>query len=327
MNSPKVSIIVLNWNGLKYTIECLESLKKITYPNYEVILIDNGSKENEAGVLEEKYKDYIKLIKNKENLGFAEGNNVGIRISNGEYILTLNNDTKVEPNFLDELVKCAQNHPQAGSIQTKMIFSQHPEIIDSAGLLYSRNGLGFNRGAYQSINEYTEEKEIFGCCAGACLYKRGALEDIKINDEYFDKDFFTNYEDVDLAFRLQWAGWKSWYCPKSIVYHQRGATTGVKSKFIIYHSRRNQIWTWLKNFPFSFILKNLHWLFITEIAQAGLDLLRQRPIGIKAKFDAYLNLGKILKKRGKIKKKVDFSEIEKWFILRWRIKIPKELIR
>ncbi len=323
---PKVSIIILNWNGLKDTIGCLDSLKKITYPNYEVILVDNGSKGNEADVLEEKYKGYIKVIKNKENLGFAEGNNVGFRevMKKGvsEYILALNNDTLVEPDFLNKLVECAIRHTQAGSIQPKMVFSWNPQFIDSAGHLYSKNSLAFNRGAYELVDKYNDEDEIISCCAGACLYKKEALEDIKINNEYFDKDFFTSYEDVDLGFRLQWSGWKSWYCPKAVVYHKRGATTGIRSPFIIYYFARNQVWTFFKNFPNNFLLKNFLWFFIAELTQVGLNLLRKKPIILKAKFDAYKNLGKILNKKKQIKKTVDFSEIEKWLIFKWRITAP-----
>jgi len=326
MNHSKVSIIILNWNGLKNTIECLESLKKITYPNYEVILVDNGSKGNDADILKEKYKDYIRLIRNKKNLGFAEGNNVAIRevIKEGksDYILLLNNDTAVEPDFLDELIKCAKRHLNTGSIQPKMVFSWNPRFIDSTGHLYSKNSLAFNRGAYESVDKYNEENEIISCCAGACLYRISALKDIAIEDEYFDKDFFTSYEDVDLGFRLQWAGWKSWYCPKSVVYHKRGATTGIRSPFIIYHFSRNQTWTFFKNFPISFLLKNFSWFFIAEIFQIGLNLLRRKPIILKAKIDAYRNLGKILRKKKQIKKTIDFKEIEKFLILKWRITAP-----
>jgi len=325
MNYPKVSIIILNWNGLENTIKCLESLKRVTYQNYEVVLVDNGSKENDVDVLGKKYKNYITLIRNEKNLGFAEGNNVAIRevIKEGksDYILLLNNDTTIEPNFLTELVECSEKHPQAGSIQPKMILAKF-NCIDSAGLEYSKNGFGFNRGAYEPIEKYNEEEEILGCCAGACLYRKEALDEIEVNRDYFDKDFFCSYEDVDLAFRLQWAGWKSWYCPQAIVYHLRGATTGIRSNFIIYHSARNQVWTLVKNFPNRFLLKNFHWIFIAETSQMVLNLLRKKPIILRAKFDTYKDLRKIFEKRKKIKKVVNFSEIEKWFIFKWRITSP-----
>lgn len=323
---PRVSIIILNWNGWEDTVKCLESLSQITYPNYEVIVVDNGSKGDDADILAEKYKGYIKLIRNKENLGFAEGNNVAIRevIKEGKsnYILTLNNDTTVEPNFLNELIKCAKRHPKVGSVQPKMLFSWNPDFIDAAGLIYSKNGLGFNRGAYERADKYNKEEEILGCCAGACLYKVEALKDVIIEGEIFDKDFFAYYEDFDLALRLRWAGWKSWYCPKAIVYHKRGATGGVYSSFTIYYGGRNKVWNFFKNLPDEVIFKNFLLFLVAEMGEISLNLLRKRPIILKAKFDAYRQLEKILKKKRQIKKKVDSSEIEKWLISKWRITVP-----
>lgn len=331
--NPKVSIIILNWNGLEDTIECLESLKKITYPNYEVIVVDNGSKGNDADVLEEEYGDYIKLIRNKENLGFTEGNNVAIRevINEGksDYIMLLNNDTTVEPNFLDELVKCAKRHPEAGSIQPKMIWASQSTLIDSAGLLYSKTGFGFDRGKFELVEKYNKEEEILGCCAGACLYQTEAVKDILIDGEFFDKDFFAYYEDFDVALRLQWAGWKSWFCPKALVYHKRGAAGGIKSKLTAYYGTKNQNWNLFKNLPAKFILKNLHLILFAQVAQIGINLLKGRflllPSIIKGRIDGYLGFGKILKKKKRIKKRVDFSVIEKFLILKWRVKIPKEI--
>lgn len=222
---PRVSIIILNYNGLKDTIECLETLKKITYPNYEIIVVDNGSKGSDTKILEEKYKNYIKVIRNKENLGFAGGNNVAIRkvIENGKskYILLLNNDTTVEPNFLDELVKCAEKHPKAGSIQVKMILAKFPQYIDSIGLEFSKTGFCFNLGAYQDSRFFNKEKEILGPCAGAALYKVEAVRDIFIDNEFFDEDFFCYYEDFDVALRLRWAGWESYYCPTAIICYKK----------------------------------------------------------------------------------------------------------
>lgn len=328
-STPRVSIIILNWNGLKNTIDCLESLKKTKYPNYEIIVVDNGSKGNEAGMLEKKYKDYIRLIKNKENLGFAEGNNVAIReiikAKTSDYILTLNNDITVEPDFSSELIDTVRIHPEAGSIQCKMIWTRDKGLIDSAGFKFLKPGLIFNIGRFEPVENYDREKEVLGCCAGACLYKIEALEDVRINDEYFDKDFFAYCEDVDLALRLQWMGWKSWYCPKAVVYHQKGAATGVGSSFIIFHNRRNQIWVGIKNFPFRFLLKNLPGLLLSDIVQVGLDFLKRRSIGtiivgIKAKFVGYFCSGEMFKKRNKIPKKIHFSEIEKFFISSWDLK-------
>ena len=334
--NPLVYIIILNWNGLKDTIGCLESLKKIGYPNYQVIVVDNGSAEDEGKILEEKYCDYAQIIRNSKNLGFAEGNNVAIRkvieAKTSDYILTLNNDITVEPDFLAELIKAAQRHPKAGSIQCKMVWARDKRLIDNAGFRFLKPGLVFNRGRFEPVENYDREKEILACCAGACLYKNEALEDIRMDEEYFDKDFFAYCEDVDLALRLQWMGWKSWYCPKAIVYHQIGASTGLGSSFIIFHDRRNHIWMKIKNLPLLFLLKNLPGLLLSDIVQIGLDFLKKRPIktiviGIKGKLDGYFRSGKMLKKRKKIPKKVHFSEIEKFFISSWSLRTIKDVKR
>ena len=329
---PKVSIIILNWNGLKDTIQCLDSLKKITYPNYEVVVVDNGSKGNDADVLEEKYQGDIRLIRNKENLGFAEGNNVAIReiIKEGQskYILFLNNDTTVEPDFLDKLVECAEKHPKAGSIQPKLIWAFHPKLFDSAGLEYSRTGFGFDRGKFRPIGEYNQEEEILAGCGAALFCRVEVLEDIKINNEYFDSDFFATYEDFDLGIRMRWAGWQNWYCPESVVYHFRGKSLGTRSKFSSFYGTRNQTWCLFKNFPASFVLKNLYFIIPAQIAQIGINLIKGRfsllPSIIKGRIEGYSGLGKILKKKKKIKKNIHFSEIEKFIIACWRAYIPKK---
>src|SRR4030042_2187559 len=135
--NPKVSIIILNWNGLEDTIECLNSLKKITYPNYKVILVDNGSKGNDARVLREKFGDYIHLIENDRNYGYAKGVNIGIRYalanSASEYILLLNNDTVVAPDFLNQLVKLAESDSSVGIVGPKTYYYGSSSRLESIG--------------------------------------------------------------------------------------------------------------------------------------------------------------------------------------------------
>ncbi len=331
----KTYVITPDYNGTKYLENYFESLFSQTYKNFKIVFVDNSPNNDSINFIKEHYGDKLKkekiiLIKNPENYGFAESNNLGIKKAfedkECEYILCLNNDTKLSSEFLEEMIKCADKHPDAGSIQAKMIWGRYPELIDSVGIEYSKNGLGFNRGAYEPFDKYNKEEEIFGCCAGACLYRKEALEDVKLYDEYFDKDFFAYYEDFDLTFRLRWAGWKTLYCPKAVVYHYRGATGGVISDFAIYHGGRNYVWTLFKNIPKSYILKNFYLIILGELAQVGINLLRKKPIIIKAKIDAYKNFGKFLKKKKKIKRRVDFKELEKWFIMKWRVKIPKNVI-
>ncbi|AIJ04917.1 glycosyl transferase family protein [Methanocaldococcus bathoardescens] len=325
-------IVTPDYNGTRFLKDYFESLFNQTYQNFKIVFVDNSPNNDSIDYIKKNYEDKLKegkiiIIKNPENYGFAKATNIGIKKAfedkECKYIVCLNNDIKAEPNFLEELIKCAERHPDAGSIQPKMIWGLYPELIDSAGIEYSKNGLGFNRGAYEPVDKYNEEEEILGCCAGACLYRREALEDVKIDDEYFDEDFFAYYEDFDLALRLQWSGWKAWYCPKAIVYHYKGGTGGVISDFTVYHCGRNYTLTVFKNLPNQYIIKHFYLIILAELAQIGINLLRGKPVIIKAKIDAYKNLRKFLKKKKKIKKRVDFKDLEKLFIMKWRANIPK----
>jgi len=297
--NPKISIIILNWNGLENTVECLESLKKITYPNYEVIVVDNGSKENDVDVLKEEYRDYIKLIRNKENLGFADGNNVGIlevlKNKEVEYIFCLNNDIVVEPDVLDKLLKVAEDKKfkDFGSFQPKMVWYYHRDLMDSAGLLYSKNSLGFNRGGFESVEKYNELKEIFGCCGGAAFYRRKVVEElVKEDKEFFDSDFFAYYEDCDVSFRLLWRGWKCCFVPEAVVYHKRGGDTESISEFSSYLRHRNNLYVVFKNLPKSFIIKNFLIIFLAQIISIIINFIRRGTFGfkvLKAKINAFRN--------------------------------------
>ena len=329
----KVAVIILNYNALNNTIECLESLKKVPDSDYRVIVVDNGSDKNDAAVLEDKYKNFITLIKCEENLGFAEGNNKGIQAAladkDCQYIFCLNNDAIVKADALRELVQCAdkEDFKEFGSFQPRMLWYYHWNLIDAAGLWYSKNGFGFSRGGFEVAEKYDKAVEIFGCCGGACLYRADAVRDVMINGDFFDRDFFAYYEDFDVAFRLQWAGWKSRYCPSSIIYHKRGETAGVRSKFTAYYGTRNQIWNLVKNVPLQSVLKNVFFILVAQLAQVAINILKGRfdILGeiFKGKRDGWLKLGKILEKREAIKKKVAPKAIEKWFIWKWRVKSPK----
>ena len=327
MNQVKTSIIILNYNGRRFLKRCLDSIFKQDYKNYQVVFVDNASSDDSVEFVKNRYTQMIiskrlKIIVNDKNYGFSKGNNIGIKESlkdrEVKYIVTLNNDTIVDRNFLIKLIDCAKRYKNAGSIMPKMIWSRNPRLIDSAGIIYSKNILPFSRGKFEPAERYDKEEEIFGCCAGACLYKREALEAIAAGDEFFDEDFFSYCEDVDLAFRLRWAGWKSYFCPDATVYHYGSGTWGMIGNPTIYYSLRNNTWVMFKNLPKSFILKNLHWIIISEIGQVMFNLIfRRKKIAIKAKIDAYKNLYRILEKRRRIKKATNFKEIERFFTIKW----------
>lgn len=273
---PKVSIIILNWNGLKDTIECLESLKKITYPNYEVIVVDNGSKGNDVNVLEKKYKDYIRLIKNKENLGFAEGNNVAIRQvlreGKSDYILLLNNDTVVAPNFLTELVKASQLHDNVAISQAKILLTK-ARGIHSTGNICDIYGAVICRGNREKDKEYEKVDSNFFYPAGACmLIKKKALEEIGL----FDKELFAYNEDLDLGWRARLLNYQILYVPKSICFHKETVT--LRGSFRLYYFIwRNRIRVLLKNYSLKNLVKRLPIaIFLEILSSLGYSFKKRR---------------------------------------------------
>lgn len=287
---------------------------------FDGISFENGELPIENNLPAHKSHLELSIIKISENRAFAGGNNVGLKYVldniDSEYIFLVSNDIIVDKDFL-EIIKFADDHPKTGSFQPKMLCIDYPDKIDSVGLEYSKNGLGFNRGAFTESNLYNIPEEIFGCCAGACIYRSKALKDVELDGQYFDEDFEAYYEDFDLSFRLRWAGWNSWYFPESVCYHGRAKTCGVLSDFTVYHNWRNYNWVLFKNLPNDYIIKNFYRLILCDLAQVAINIKHQKLIIFKAKFDAYKSYRKFLDKKKRIVKRVDFKSIEKFFINKW----------
>ncbi|MCL0037047.1 glycosyltransferase family 2 protein [Dehalococcoidia bacterium] len=233
MTYPKVSIIILNWNGLEDTIECLESLKKITYPNYEVIVVDNGSEGNDIEVLGQRFGDYIHIIQNEKNYGFPEGNNMAMRWlldnSRPDYFLLLNNDTVVAPEFLTELVKVAETDERIGLVGPKTYyydFKGRKDVINFAGgKLNIWKGEAYHIGASEvDRGQYDEIREV-DYAEGSCLLARKQLiKDIGL----LSSSYFAYWEENDWCLRGYKAGYKSIYVPEAKIWHKTAASTGGK---------------------------------------------------------------------------------------------------
>lgn len=312
---PRISIIVLNWNGQQHLEACFKSIQEQDYDNFETLLVDNGSTDNSVEFVKKNFP-FVKIVKLKENVGFAKGNNEGIKEAEGDYILTLNNDTKLEKNCLKNLMEIVEKNPDVGMFSLKMMFFYEPGLINSTGTLVYKDGSAMNRGMKQKDeNQFEEIEEIFGPCAGAALYKKEMLEDIKLGeDEYFDNDFFIYLEDADLSLRAQLRKWKSLYIPNSIIYHVHSATMQAKSPIKLYLSERNRIWYTLKDYPFSLFLKTPYYTFKRYISLLKnlekstesknnfkkSDLMKAL---MKAWFHGIFKSGKMLKKRKQIQKK------------------------
>jgi len=319
---PRISIIVLNWNGQKHLETCFNSIKEQDYENFETLLVDNGSADNSVEFVEKNFP-FVRVIKLKENIGFASGNNVGIKEATGDYILTLNNDTKLEKACLKNLMEVVEKNPEIGMFSLKMMFFYEPDLINSTGTLIYKDGSAMNRGMKQKDEKQFEQiEEIFGPCAGAALYKKEMLEDIKLgDDEYFDNDFFIYLEDADLSLRAQLKNWKSLYIPTSVIHHVHSATMQAKSPIKLYLSERNRIWYTLKDYPMSLFLKTPYYTFKRYISLLKnlkkstesksnfkkTDLIKAL---LKAWLVGILLSPKILKKRRHIQKNKKISKKE-----------------
>ena len=255
MNYPKVSIIILNWNGLQDTIECLESLKKISYPNYKVIVVDNYSEGDDVKTLSGKFKDYIHVIENDRNYGFAEGNNIGIRyaLNQGvDYVLLLNNDTVVHPDFLTELVKEVLKGREIGIAGSKMYYHSRPdEVCVTGNFINYWTGDLFSikrRGSDTAHVEYAIEVDwVSGCCM---LISR----DVLLNVGLLDNSYSLYYEDPDICIRAARKGYKSLFVPSSKIWHKISTRLAFRNRnpsfygFYAYSLVRNR-----------FLLMQKHW--------------------------------------------------------------------
>ena len=335
MGSPLVYIVILNWNQYDDTKECLDSLPKINYPNYRVVLVDNGSHDKSGERLKSEFPQHV-FIFSEKNLGFAEGNNVGIQKAledkNCDYIFCLNNDTIVEPNFLDELIKIARDKKfkEFGSFQPCMVWYYHPNLLDSAGLEYGKNGLGFNRGGFSPRAQYMENGQILGPCGGAALYRASAIRHlIKRDGFFFDPDFFIYYEDMDVALRLQMSGWKSFYIASAIVLHKRGGVTKISknvSRHNIFLSHRNNIFVIAKNWPTRAILKNLVALLAAQCFAVGFNFIKRRGAGFVVAEGKAVGImrWRCMRKRGTVARREtkNWESIERFFVKKWRANRP-----
>jgi GT2 family glycosyltransferase len=262
MNSKKglVSIIILNYNGEKFLENCLESIFRETKFDFEVIVVDNNSPDNSGEKFAKKYET-CKFILNKKNVGVSEGLNIGIRNANGKYIVLLNNDLIVAPKWLDYLFD-AYEEKGNGLYQPKFLKMNDRNIIDSAGNLINIFGFGFSREkGRKDLLQYNTIEEI-GFAAGTCLFCSKEIFD-KVG--LFDEKLFAYNEDLDLGWRARLLNYKSYYVPKSIVYHY-GSAQWEWSGEKFYLLERNRWIVLLSNYNIKTILKLLPSLLIIEIA-------------------------------------------------------------
>jgi GT2 family glycosyltransferase len=243
----KVFIVIPNWNGKDTLPACLDSLLAQTQ-KARILVVENGSTDGSLDFLHSNYPQ-IDLVVNTRNLGFAGGVNSGIKRATelgAKYVALFNNDAVADKNWLKELIQALDNHTEAGSATCKLL-SADKKHIDSTGDFYTTWGLPYPRGRGEPASDkYDTETEVFGASGGASLYRVKMLQEIGL----FDEDFFAYYEDVDLSFRAQLAGWKVIYVPEAEAYHQQGVTSGKIKGFTTYQTFKNYPMLLIKNVPF-----------------------------------------------------------------------------
>lgn len=302
-DKPLVSIVIPNWNGKHFLTGCLDSLKGQTYPTIEVIVVDNGSKDGSVDFIKSTYPN-VRLICFDHNTGFSPAVNAGIRAAEGAYVALLNNDTIVDPCWVEELVKALEEHPELGSVGCKMLAYDDPDILDGVGDGYRRGGLPGRIGHKElDTGRFNKPRYILGACGGAALYRKELFDDIGL----FDDDYFAYLEDVDLALRAQSAGYKCLYVPTAIVYHLGcGTTDGTGySPLVVRLSAQNNLNTIVKNIPIQLLIKFIpQILFWQSFYLAVVTIRGKQPLAwLEGTARALLMLPKMLGKRFEINKK------------------------
>lgn len=311
-----ISVVIVNWNNKDYLSRCINSILNQTYNNTEVIFLDNQSTDGSYEYVQKLYPqtNIIKYYSSK-NLGYAGGANKGIKLSKGKYVIIMNPDVVLEPNFIEECYRFALQDETIGAISGKLLkydfnLDKKLNIIDSSGIIVEKSRRAADRGQNEAdTGQYDKIERIFGVCGAAAFYKRDALEHIKIFEEYFDEDFFAYKEDVDLSWRLNLCGYKNMYYPLAVAYHGRGlggSRGGVKkfiknrenqSKFLRGISLRNHYLMLYKNETKHTFRKHMVYILTRNLLLLGYSLVYERfifkyikeAINLKAKMKTKKN--------------------------------------
>jgi hypothetical protein len=320
---PGVSVIIVNYNGAEYLPDCLDSLAGLDYPagRYEVVVVDNASTDGSLELLTDKYP-WARVISNQTNLGFAGGNNAGMRQVESEFVALLNNDTVVDRRWLAELVDAALSDDAIGITTSKILFRDRPAVINNAGSLVLPNGWGADRGFNQEDKgQFDEVEEVFSACGASMLLRKRMLDDIGL----FDGSFFCYYEDSDLSWRARLMGWKIVYNPRSFLYHVHSGTSVEWSPFFTFHVLRNRHFMLLKNAWWGLFFKSFKDFLKHTIVDSGIRGKNRRrtsrnrnyfrlDIRLRVLGSLIRRLPSLLAKRRRIRSgmKIDETYIKKW---------------
>jgi GT2 family glycosyltransferase len=310
----KVSVNLVTFNSAAHIAACIESLQRQTLTDFRIRILDNASRD---GTLEAVRSVDAELFTSPVNTGFARAHNTLIRDFESEYVLVLNPDTVLRPDFIEQLVRALDARPDAASASGKLL-RMDGVTIDSTGITMLRNQRHLDRGADEpDLGQYDRPEDIFGASGAAAMYRRSALEDSRLSEEYFDEDFFAYREDADLAWRLRLLGWNSIYVPSAVARHERRVTPERRSQlpgFINYHSVKNRFLLRLNNMTPS-LYKRDFWRITARDAMVVSYVMLREWSSAPALAYVVRHLPRLLRKRRLIQSKVRISaeELARWF--------------
>jgi GT2 family glycosyltransferase len=305
--SLRATVVIPNWNGETVLNRCLTSLRGQSFGDFETILVDNGSADASVDFTARNFPE-VRVISLDDNRGFSAAVNTGIRASEAEYVVLLNNDTEADPGWLEVLVRAAESRPEAGLFASKLVDFYDRRLLDGAGDALRRSGLPYRVG-HQELDrgQFDQPAFVFGACAAAALYRRALLEEIGL----FDEDFFAYCEDGDVSFRAQLAGYRCLYVPGAVVYHMGSASTGGKrSPTATRLGTQNSVNLLVKNLPTALVGRFLPSLVAGQILRVVITSFSSA--GLQAHLDgltgAWRLLPRMLKKRKEIQNRRRVSD-------------------
>jgi GT2 family glycosyltransferase len=249
LEAPLVSVVVATFDDIELTSFCVESLAAQTYAPLEIILVDNGSRDDIAAHLATAFPRCT-VLRNPRNTGFAGGFNRGMREAKGRYVAILNNDAIADPEWIACMVGVAQRHSGLGAVSSVVVDGHRPDVLDSYGLGIAIDAMSRQVGTGSPVNEVRMERHVLAASGCACLFDAEALARVGL----FDESFFAYCEDADLALRMHWAGYGTMLAPSARVLHYPSTTTGRFSLRKVYWVERNHFWVAVKNFPLPLLL-------------------------------------------------------------------------
>ena len=315
MQEKNVTVVIPNYNGIKYIRDCMDSLRAQRDVDFDILIVDNGSEDGSLQVLQEEYKE-AKIIALSENTGFCHAVNVGIKASETPYVILLNNDTKVKDGFVKSLTEALDRDKKIFSVSSLMLSMQDERIVDDAGDGYSLFGWAYAIGKGKPAIKYDKPREVFAACGGASIYRRAVFEEIG----YFDEKHFAYLEDMDIGYRARIYGYQNWYEPKAKVLHMGSATSGSRyNEFKTKLASANNAYMIGKNMPFLQWLMNVPFLlfgflvkaFFFSMKKMGMLYVKSYWSGVVRSFS---NVGRNNKVPFKMKHFVNYCKIEIWLI-------------